>query len=152
MGRDGAAGLVCLAGSLVLLWATLHLSKGPLVPIGPAFYPRILLSVSAGLSVLLIASDFLRRRHPAAAQEARYRLVVLTFLIFGCYVFLLSPLGYRVSTFLFTLILQAVIEPPRGGKGWLRVLAVALAATAVTYYAFEIYLFVLLPRGWATGF
>ncbi|OGL63208.1 MAG: hypothetical protein A3J27_00700 [Candidatus Tectomicrobia bacterium RIFCSPLOWO2_12_FULL_69_37] len=151
MGRDGAAGLVGLAGSVVLLWGTLQLPKSPLVPIGPAFYPRILFTVAAGLSILLIVSDLLRRRSPAA-QEARYRLVILAFLIFGGYVFLLSPLGYRTSTFLFAFTLQAVIDPPRGPGRWLFVLAVALATTAVTYYAFEVYLYVLLPRGWMTGF
>lgn len=151
MGRDGAAGLVCLGGSLLLLWATLHLPQSPLVPIGPAFYPRIMLAISAGLSALLVASDLLRRQRPAA-QEARYRLVVLSFLVFGGYVLALPALGYRLSTFLFTFVLQAVLEPPEGGKDWLRVLAVALGTVLATYYAFEAYLHVLLPRGWLTGF
>ncbi|MEK6710781.1 MAG: tripartite tricarboxylate transporter TctB family protein [Nitrospinota bacterium] len=151
MGRDGAAGLVCLGGSLLLLWATLHLPQSPLVPIGPAFYPRILLGITAGLSALLVVSDLLRRRGPVA-RGGRYRHVILAFLIFGGYVFALSPLGYRVATFLFAFLLQVALDPPESRQAWLLVLAVALGTAAVTYYAFEIYLFVLLPRGWITGF
>jgi hypothetical protein len=60
-------------------------------------------------------------------------------------------LGYRVATFLFVGALQATLEPPRGARWWL-VLAVALLTTLVTYYVFERYLSVLLPRGRLTGF
>ena len=152
MSRDGAAGLALLGGSLILLWATLHLPRSPLVPIGPEFYPRILLSVTAGLSALLFVSDLLRRRPRAAVQEGHYRKVILSFLIFGVYVFTLSPLGYRTATFLFMLVLQAVLDPPEDWGKRARILGIALGTTVVTYYTFEIYLFVLLPRGWITGF
>lgn len=47
--------------------------------------------------------------------------------------------------------LQATLEPPHGRR-WLRVLAVTLATTVVSYSVFEVYLKVLLPRGRLTGF
>ena len=43
IGRDGWAGLVVLAFCAVLWWLTLGLKDNPLVPIGPGFYPRIVL-------------------------------------------------------------------------------------------------------------
>jgi putative tricarboxylic transport membrane protein len=118
--------------------------------VGPAFYPRILLGITALLSAALVVSDLLNRRRPPMAPS-RYRLVVLTFAIFGAYVFLLPVVGYRAATFLFVVGLQAVLEPPRGRR-WALVLAVALATTVGTYYLFERYLSVLLPRGRLTGF
>lgn len=154
IGRDGVAGLVCLAGSLVLGVASRDLPQPALVPIGPAYYPRLLFIVTAGLSAALVLADVLRRRrgpaHPAP-PAVRYRLVIVTFAIFAAYVGLLPALGYRLATFLFVSVLQAALEPPRGRR-WGLVLVVALGTTLVTYYVFERYLSVLLPRGRLTGF
>jgi putative tricarboxylic transport membrane protein len=148
--RDGVAGLVCLAGALLLLWLSVGLPQPALVPIGPAFYPRILFVVTAVLSAALVVVDLRRRERPAVVP-ARYRLAILTFAIFSAYVVLLPWLGYRLATALFITVLQSVIEPPRPGRWWL-VAAVAVGTTAVTYYVFEYYLSVLLPRGRLTGF
>jgi putative tricarboxylic transport membrane protein len=152
LSRDGVAGLICLAGALLLLYASFGLPQPALVPIGPAFYPRILFGVTAALSALLIVSDLRRRGGRAAAAPVNYRLVLITFLIFSVYVFLLPVLGYRVGTLLFVAALQSTLEPPRTVRGWALVAAVAVGTTLVTYYVFEAYLNVLLPRGRLTGF
>lgn len=149
MSRDGVLGLVVLAGSLGLYRMAGDLPQPSLVPIGPGFYPRILFLVTAVLGGALLASDLGARR--AAAAPGRYRLVLLTFAVFTGYVLALAPLGYRVATFLFVGALQALLGTPRGW-GWGLVVASALATTAVTYYVFEGYLSVLLPRGRLTGF
>jgi putative tricarboxylic transport membrane protein len=151
LSRDGVAGLVCLGGSLWFLALTRGLPQPALVPIGPAFYPRILLTITALLSAALVVSDLVRRRRAARPAPVRYGLVLLTFAIFSVYVALLPSLGYRVATFLFVGGLQATLERPHGRR-WGLVLAVALATTLATYYVFERYLSVLLPRGRLTGF
>ncbi|MBI3637094.1 MAG: tripartite tricarboxylate transporter TctB family protein [Candidatus Rokubacteria bacterium] len=152
VGRDGIAGLVCLAGSLLLLGTSRGLPQPALVPIGPAFYPRILLAVTAVLSATLVGTDLLRRGRRPAPSAVNYRLVLLTFAIFTAYVFLLPVLGYRVTTALFVGVVQATLEPPRGARAWAVVVASAAATMLVSYYVFERYLNVLLPRGWLTGF
>jgi hypothetical protein len=152
LSRDGVAGLVCLGGSLWFLALTRGLPHPALVPIGPAFYPRILLTITALLSAALVVSDLVRRRRAARpAPPVRYGLVLLTFAIFSVYVALLPSLGYRVATFLFVGGLQATLERPHGRR-WGLVLAVALVTTLATYYVFEGYLSVLLPRGRLSGF
>jgi hypothetical protein len=152
LSRDGVAGLVCLAGSLFLLWVSRGLPQPALVPIGPAFYPRILFGITAALSVALIVSDLRRRARRPAAAPVSYRLVVLTFAVFTVYVSLLPVLGYRVATLLFVAGLQAALDPPRTARAWGLVVVMAIASTAVTYHVFEGYLNVLLPRGRLTGF
>ena len=149
--RDGIAGLVCLGGSLWFLAATRGLPHPALVPIGPAFYPRILLAITALLSAALVVSDLVRRRGAARPAPARYGFVLVTFAIVGAYAALLPYLGYRLATFLFVGALQATLERPRGRRRAL-VLAIALVTTLATYYVFEGYLSVLLPRGRLTGF
>ncbi len=160
MTRDGIAGLICLALSIAMLVLTRGLPQSSFVPVGPDFYPRIVLVIMAALSVMLVVSDLWRQRTQSteaaagavpAPEERNYRLVGITFAVFVGYVVLLPPAGYRLATFLFMVALQAAIEPPRGARRWVVVLVSALATTAVTYVVFEHYLTVLLPRGHWTG-
>jgi hypothetical protein len=138
--------------ALLLFWASRDLSQPALVPIGPAFYPRILFGVTAVLGAGLLAVGLLSRRERPAAAPAHYRLVVLAFTVFASYVFLLPVLGYRAATLLFVAVLQTVLALPRDARAWGLVAANALGTTLVTYYVFEAYLNVLLPRGRLTGF
>lgn len=160
MTRDSIAGLICLVLSIGMLVLTRGLPHSSFVPVGPDFYPRIVLVVMAALSAMLIASDLWRKRSPAKAapsaaapqaEERNYRLVGITYAVFAGYVILLPLVGYRVSTFLFMAALQAVFEPPRSARRWAMVLVSALATAAVTYVVFNDYLSVLLPRGHWTG-
>ena len=158
MGRDGCTGLAVLAASLFLLWGTLGLERHPMVPVGPAFYPRLVLGITAALALALLAWDVhthRRRRSaaPATAPEARnHRLVVVAFAIFTAYVLALPWLGFRVATVLFVVAFQAALEPPASPRRWALAVILAVVTTAAAYLAFEQYLKVLLPRGRWTGF
>ena len=153
IGRDGLAGLAAAAASLVLFWLTLGLERNSLVPIGPGFYPRLVLGITAALGIALLVQDLLRKRraHPPAVR-LNYPLVVATFAVFAAYVLLLPLLGFRVATFLFVIGATFLLEPPRRRGLWVRGLVLAAVTTAATYYVFEQHLAVLLPRGAWTGF
>jgi putative tricarboxylic transport membrane protein len=156
IGRDGIAGLAVAAASLALFWLTLGLEKSPLVPVGPAFYPRIVLGITAALGLALLAADALlgrRRATPAAGTgRANYPLVALSFGVFAVYVVALPLAGYRIATFAFVAALNLLLSPPRSPLHWGRALAIGAITSAATYYVFEHYLSVLLPRGSWTDF
>jgi putative tricarboxylic transport membrane protein len=157
IGRDGIAGLILLAISLVLLVQSFQLPSLPIVPVGPGFYPAIVLSFMAAASALLVVQDVIKHRAPAEAAaidtpRRNYRLVVIAFAIVGAYVALLPLLGFRVATVLFVGALQAELDRPRSARQWAVLAAIALGAAAVSYVVFERYLMVLLPRGAWTGF
>ncbi len=124
--RDGISGLVCFAISVLLLVQTFYLPPAAIVTIGPAFYPRIVLTLLGLLSVILIVMDFRAMRAlqltagpaPATASGAapNYRLVLITFITFGLYIFLLPRLGFRISTFLFVMALQVALDWPRSSE------------------------------------
>jgi putative tricarboxylic transport membrane protein len=152
LSRQGWTGLAALAVSLVLFWATLDLKPNPLVPLGPGFYPRIILGLTAVLAVGLIAFDLVRKKEPGLPTGANYALVLAVFVIFGLYAAALPALGFRISTFLFVAVLQATLDPPRSTRAWVLVLSSALITTAASYFLFERYLQVLLPRGRWTDF
>jgi hypothetical protein len=161
LGRDGIAGLVCLAISLFLLLLTRGLPPPVMVPIGPAFYPRVVLLILAALSVALIVMDVQaqRRRRAAAGgvvpapsgERPNYPLVFATFVVFGLYIAALPELGFRISTFLFVAGLQVTLDWPTSVRRWAIVLAIALGVTLICYVTFEDYLAVLLPRGRWSG-
>ena len=160
MGRDGITGLVVLAASLALFWATLGLEKHPLVPVGPEFYPRLVLGVTAVMAAVLIALDVVAQRRAStlpldakpAAEPRNYGLVLVSFATFAVYVFALPYLGFRVATPVFLVAMQAVLDRPRSSRRWVAAVLLAVATTVVTYYVFEGYLHVLLPRGRWTEF
>ena len=155
LSKDGWSGLVVAAASLVLFALTLDLKPSPLVPIGPGFYPRLVLGISALFGLALFASDLLRRKPAPAAAEAQkknYAGVVLHFALFAVYAIALPGLGFRIATFLYVAAANAAMAPPRGLRGWVRAGVIAFGTALVTWLVFERYLSVLLPRGRWTDF
>ena len=65
---------------------------------------------------------------------------------------LLPLLGFRVATVLFVGALQAALDRPRTARQWVVLAMIALGTAVVSYFVFERYLLVLLPRGAWTGF
>jgi putative tricarboxylic transport membrane protein len=157
IGRDGIAGLILLAISLVLLVKSFQLPSLPIVPVGPGFYPAIVLSFMAAASALLVLQDLMKLRPVAEtgagdAPRRNYRLVLIAFAIVGGYVLLLPLVGFRVATVLFVGALQAALGRPQTARQWGVLAAIALGTAAASYFVFERYLLVLLPRGAWTGF
>ena len=156
--RDGIAGLVLLAISLVLLVQSFQLPSLPIVPVGPGFYPAIVLSFMAAASALLVVQDVMKQRAPAEAGVAdaprrNYRLVVIAFAIVGGYVALLplARLSHRHRRAVCRRDAGSV-DPPKSTRQWAVLVAIALGTAAVSYVIFERYLLVLLPRGAWTSF
>ena len=143
-----------LAASLFLFALTLGLKDNPLVPIGPGYYPRIVLGITAVLALAVVISDLWTPKAVATSSKEKlnYGLVVAMFAVFGLYCGALPFLGFRVATFLYVAATNALLEPPRTAKGYVRMTAIALITTVVVYYTFERYLSVLLPRGRWTDF
>ena len=152
LSKDGWGGLAVLAASLFLIWLTLGLRDSPLVPIGPGFYPRIVLGLTALLAAALVAFDLVGKRTPQPRAQGAYGAVVLHFALFGLYAVSLPWLGFRVATFAYVAATNALLDAPRSARGWLRVTLLAFGTVLATYYVFEHYLLVLLPRGRWTGF
>jgi putative tricarboxylic transport membrane protein len=152
LSRDGWSGLAVLAASLVLFGLTLGLKDNPLVPIGPGYYPRIVLGITALLAVGVVFSDWISPPGEKAKQSLNYGMVVSMFAVFGLYCGALPFFGFRIATLLYVAATNALLDPPKNARGWARVAAVSVITTIVVYYMFERYLTVLLPRGRWTDF
>ena len=158
LSRDGWAGLAVLAASLFLFALTLGLKDSPLVPIGPGFYPRIVLGVTAAFATCLVILDFYRSRRPLMSGDAKpgykpnYTAVLVHFLVFGLYALALPYLGFRIATFVYVASASALMDPPRSRWHWLRPIVLGLITALATWLVFERYLSVLMPRGRWTDF
>lgn len=151
MGRDGWIGVGLLAFSG---WLYANLDKipaNPLVPIGPSFYPRFLLLLTIVLSLALVVQGLLthlKEKEKGASVNwlKNYQPTLLSFAVFGAYVFLLPQLGYLLSTILFVTALQWLLGKPL----WRQLpgsLSIGIGTSLITYMIFEKYLHVFLPRG-----
>lgn len=156
LGRDGIAGLIGLAVSLGLLPLAFGLPKLPIVPVGPGFYPVIVLIFMAVTCALLVLQDVAaqRRAQPGLADAGEpsqprraYGLVLGAFIVVGAYIGLLPLIGYRIATALFVAAFQLVLERPATLRQWVVLILIAAGTSAVTYLVFDQYLSVLLPRG-----
>jgi putative tricarboxylic transport membrane protein len=161
LGRDGIAGLIGLAVSLTLLPHALGLPRLPIIPIGPGFYPTLVLVFLAVSCALLAAQDAVARHRPTtpgsepqtepAELPRAYGLVAAAFVTVAAYIALLPLLGFRIATALFVAAFQLILERPTTPRQWVALVAIAVGTSAVTYVAFDQYLTVLLPRGAWTG-
>lgn len=159
LGRDGVVGLICIAVSLALLVQSFSLPQLALMPVGPGFYPRIVLGLLGLGGLILLLQDLLAARAAASisggeAASTTERIswrIGLLFGIVGAYALLMPLLGFRLATALFVLALMPAIEWPASMRAWLTVAAVAIATPLATFVIFERYLLVLLPRGSLTG-
>jgi putative tricarboxylic transport membrane protein len=152
MKRDTGIGVGLLAFCGLLYWQAGLVSAPPFVPIGPAFYPRVILILLAGLALWLISEDLLRKP-PSVKKAAKptgtvpnYRKVLVGFFVFLGYVAGLSLIGYLTATFIFVLGMSWIIGP-RNVRQLPKLAAIAVGTALATYLIFEKYLYVFLPRG-----
>ncbi len=154
MGRDLAAGVVLLAGSVGYYWMASELPTSLIdTTISSSAMPK-LLAISCGLlSSVLIVQGLLARRaaHPAQTatgippKEAtlnHWRTAGL-FLILVGYVAVLPYAGYAFSI----AVLLFVVAWYRGGTFSLHTLAFAVVGAAVFYVLFVVLLNVRMPAG-----
>lgn len=152
MGRDGVAGLLLLALSILLAVQTRQIPRTPFLPLGAEFYPRVLLAILAAGGLLLLALDILRQRRQEAPRETLPRFreippsIPAIFAAFGAYVFLMPILGFLPATLAFVAVAQVLLGPHRP-RDLPRIALVAVGTATLTYLIFERYLHVFLPRG-----
>jgi putative tricarboxylic transport membrane protein len=147
---DLAAGVVVLAVAGVLWWQSARIPAPPLIPIGPSFYPRVVLGAFAILGTVLLIQALgpgAAAPRPAAGRpSARRGLVALCFALFALYTLALPWLGYRLSTGLFVAATQWSLGT-RSLRSAGPCVLVGAAAALGTYAVFQFYLRLLLPRG-----
>ena len=115
---------------------------------GPAFFPVWMSIITGALSLALFIQTTWGKNvsNPAVTllpgREGMVRIIVIMAALVGCLV-LLSPLGFRISLFLFLLFLPFGL----GAGNWWVTLIFAVAGSFGVFHVFYYWLKVPLPMG-----
>ncbi|MBM7634388.1 tripartite tricarboxylate transporter TctB family protein [Geomicrobium sediminis] len=104
---------------------------------GPAFFPQV-------LSVLLfILAIILAFQTPTDTDKKLNLNVVFIMIAFGVYVYLVEPIGFVVSTVIFTAGYLLLL----GERRWYFIIPAAILLPLIVSYSFEHLLHVPIPHG-----
>ncbi len=155
---DTAIGLVLLLFCGIMLHQLRDIPEPLFGSAGAAFFPAVLLAILTPLSAALLVKGLVgdwRARGTTGAEATRWRLgvwltdyrnVLGAFVLFFLFVFLLEPLGYMLSGFLFLFSMQLLLGP----RTWSKIVQHALVSAGVVLFLWVMFrwvLVVLLPEG-----
>ena len=129
---------------VITAWSSTSLSMGKASRPGPGFLPFGLAIILIILSLALILKSWKKESGSVPFWPKRSWLRPLLGVgIFLLYAFILGPLGFIFTTFLFLILWMWIIERTH----WVTILAISVGVTGVLYFIFEYFLEVPLPAG-----
>ncbi len=145
--HDKWSGGIGMVIGLAFCIASVRLGVGELHQPGPGFLPFLVGAVLLFLSST-ISLQALRRKSAAhggtlSRGRGRYRKGGLILLALVLYNFVVSFLGFFVTTFLFVVFLMKVVET----QWWTRTIVTALCSAVGFHFVFQFWLMLDLPRG-----
>lgn len=151
--KDRALALV-----LLLIVAVLWMESGSIAPptswqpYGSALFPRILLVVIGGLSLMILVRSLLVKVPERAGAKQLLtdwfksrRTIVALFLLFGLYAALLPLVGYIAATIGFLVASLALLMGINTRRKWTINLTLSFTLTLVIFVVFRYGLNVWLP-------
>lgn len=147
--KESIGATVLLSFSAAVSYQASRYPFGTLSRIGPGFLPFYLGLVLATLSIIILLKTILRpgEKSPASGSlltKKKVLRVVAVFCLMVAYGFLISRLGFLVTTFLFTFTLFKFVE----SYNWVPSTLGALATSIGNYLLFGLWLQCQFPRGW----
>jgi putative tricarboxylic transport membrane protein len=146
---DKVSSFAWLMASVAIIAGSSVYSLGTLSRPGPAFLPLGCGIIMAVLSLVVFGQAVLRDKGRASKNEedsvltTRWPRLVAALAILFAYAFLLEFFGYPMMTLAFMLFVLKVVEP----ADWWTAILEAVLATGVSYFLFEFWLKVPLPKG-----
>ncbi|GGC76302.1 hypothetical protein GCM10007216_03570 [Thalassobacillus devorans] len=120
---------------------------------GSAFYPRILLGIMGVLALFLLINSFRNKKTKGSDNKfidlpgfwKEYNEIIFLFVAFGVYVFILSRVGFILSTALYLFISMAILMGVKNKKDVMLNITVTVIATLSVFAIFNYGLNVWLP-------
>lgn len=115
------------------------------------FYPRILLTVTGILALLLLIRSFKHEKGKETPKVEwkqmgkKYGKVMALFATTGIYVWILPHLGFLPATLFYLFSSQAILMGTKSPKGILLNVTVTFSATFLVFYLFQHVLNIWLP-------
>jgi DMSO/TMAO reductase YedYZ heme-binding membrane subunit len=146
-----AVSLLAFSGLLFIGAGLMPTRRGSALVLNTGFYPQLLASILAVLSVLLL---FEASRKPDCNEKAgkfwestnALLLFVLTIALLVAFPFVMKTLGFGTATFLFITVLVWLLSGKDRNRPLL-ILPVSLGITVVVYVVFKVVLAIPFPSG-----
>ncbi len=145
---DQIASFLGIALGTLLVISSLKLNPGQWTQPGPGFMPLgcglllISLCIAYGVGSIWTRDDDYGKRESPWPRQNVGRLVGVLIALF-LFSFLLTILGYLLSTFLLMIFLFRVVEPER----WFITIIKTVLSVLVTYIVFDKWLMIQFPKG-----
>ena len=148
---DKVSSLVWLMVSIAIVVGSSSYSFGKWSQPGPAFLPLWCGIIMAALSLIVFVQAISKDKVEAKEKEkeessfftARWSKLVAVLIILFAYAFLLETFGFLMMTFAFMLFVLKAVEPTK----WRTAVIISVLATTLSYFLFESWLKVPMPRG-----
>lgn len=155
MRYDKISSLVWLIASIAIILGSFTYSYGSWAHPGPAFLPLWCGIIMAALSFIIFIQGIRKDKLEAKEKEessfftTRWSKLIAALFILFAYAFLLETFGFLMMTFVFMLFVLKVVEPTK----WRTTVIVSVLTTTFSYFLFESWLKVPMPRGfWSNLF
>jgi len=148
---DKVSSLAWLIASIAIIVGSSAYSFGSWAHPGPAFLPLWCGIIMAALSLIVFVQAISKDKVEAKEKEkeessfftARWSKLVAVLIILFAYAFLLETFGFLMMTFAFMLFVLKAVEPTK----WRTAVIISVLATTLSYFLFESWLKVPMPRG-----
>lgn len=138
-----------IAVSILLFIEAGNLPASKWEPLGASAFPKIVLGLLAGLSILAAYFDYLKYRvlNQKKVNKGLYnqRLVIYLFILLICYLGATPFLGFRIATFIFLVCAQLLLGP-KNVKTYVIIFMVSLLFSFGIYELFAQAFDIYLPR------
>ena len=133
-----------------------------ILEVGPDFFPTIIASLIAGLSVILIITNAIKLRSAALANAAKaepndnsgksilsagaLRVLAALALLTG-YVFLIVPVGFLISSSVYMLIMMCFLAEKLTLRKVFIYVFISILVAVLSSFIFVRFFWLMLPRG-----
>lgn len=146
---DKVSSIFWMVFGIIVLYSSYHLKIGTLAHPGPGFLPFLSGLILCVISLIVFLRGWKHVHDPKtnrikqlwAGMNWPKTIIITGALLF--YTFILTHLGFLLSTILLLIFLFRIVEPVR----WFVAVGGGLIATFVSYAIFVLWLQVQLPRG-----
>lgn len=142
MKSDRWIGLFLFLFSLYVCLESVRLGFGPYFRPGPGFFPFYSGLLLAAFSLVLILVGYLATREKKGPWGGSLNIFMVGLSMFA-FAWLLEPVGFIATAFLFTAFLFRAVER----RGWIFSLAAAFLIVGSSYIVFDRWLQAQLPVG-----
>ena len=148
-------GILLLLFGVGLVAGALNFEESRIMEMGPDFFPILIGTLMAGLSIVLIIMSSLKLRSEKAVQDNskaagkkdNVKYVAVAFGLLIIYMLLFLPLGFRISSSIYMIAQMCFLAEKRTRRNITMYIVISITIAFLVNYIFVKFLNLMLPTG-----